>query len=196
MVVLPLNVAALEAFNEVNDPEFAAVLPIGGGEANRLVNPAPEIVLLAERVVNAPVLGVVLPIDGGEANNEVIPVPETVLLNTLVPVQVLAPVNDGILEIATPLSLTWVPEVLFQVTILLTTDDPGPVIVPAAENALGGAGEPDRLPQRVLGGKTPVHWAQAGLESSASTSARMVFMGILSSIFELWGLEGGCSHRS
>jgi len=39
----------------------------------------------------------------------------------------------------------------------LTVDDPGPTMVPPEEKAAGGAGEPDRFPQRVFAGNIPVH---------------------------------------
>jgi len=51
-----------EVVKVVNAPVLATVLPIGPGEANRAVTPAPETVPDAASVVNDPVLGVAAPI--------------------------------------------------------------------------------------------------------------------------------------
>ena len=51
-----------------------------GGLANREVKPAPDTVLLADKVVNAPVLETPEPIGPGDAINETKPAPETVLV--------------------------------------------------------------------------------------------------------------------
>jgi hypothetical protein len=64
---IALKVAALDALNVVKAPVLADVLPIGPGDAKRLVNPVPETVLEALRVVKAPVLAVVPPMPAGAA---------------------------------------------------------------------------------------------------------------------------------
>src|SRR6266404_7094297 len=82
-------------------------------------------------------------------------------------------------RLETGTSLSKVPTVLFQTARSLTTVVPGPNTPPPEENAEGGAGDPDRLPQRVLGGKTPVHCAQARLGRRTSAKIRnSFFMGL------------------
>ena len=61
----PLNVVAVQV---VKAPVFGVVLPMGPGDANRAVTPAPETVPEAESVVNAPAFGVVEPTGPGASN--------------------------------------------------------------------------------------------------------------------------------
>ena len=51
----------------VNAPVDAAVLPIGPGDAKRLVKPVPDTTPEAANVVNDPAAAAVPPIAGGEA---------------------------------------------------------------------------------------------------------------------------------
>jgi hypothetical protein len=90
-------------------------------------------------------------------------VAEKVLIpeKVLVPEKVLLALLRGIVapEVPTfnPVSASKVPRVLPHNTTSPVVVDPGPVIIPPAENALGGAGEALRFPQRVFAGNTPVH---------------------------------------
>lgn len=88
-VIAPVTV------NVVNAPAAGAVLPIAGGDANRLAIPEPPTVPLAVRLVKNPGAAATLPIVGGDANKLVMPVPLTVPLAAKV-------VNDPVLGVVAP----------------------------------------------------------------------------------------------